>query len=111
MNRGFYDLVVKARRGQKSYFATMNKDFLEKELKPMEAEIDSRLAGEHPILEAACKFRECVKKMRYWQKRYFSEFTGESLKRAKQWERSVDKWIEVTEELIKERRQPRLNFE
>ncbi|MBQ6750929.1 MAG: hypothetical protein IJQ60_15080 [Prevotella sp.] len=110
MNRSFYDSVVKVRRGQKSYFATMDKDFLEKELKPMEAEIDRRLASEYPTLEAACKFRRCVEEMRNWQKRYFIEYTDESLKRAKQWERNVDRWIEVTEELIKERQQPKLQF-
>ena len=33
MNRSFYDLVVKMRRWQKSYFATQDKGFLETSLK------------------------------------------------------------------------------
>ena len=49
--------------------------------------------------------------MRVWQRTYFQTFTEDSIKQARRWEKTVDKWILRTEELIKEKEQPTLKFE
>lgn len=110
-NKSFYDLVVKMRRFQKSYFATQDRNFLEKELKPLEAECDRRLENERVTFPPAVNFRKAVFNMRVWQRTYFQTFTEDSIKQARRWEKTVDKWILRTEELIKEKEQPTLKFE
>ena len=111
MNRSFYDLVVKMRRQQKSYFATQDKGFLETSLKPIEREICRRLQSETTKLETAMEFRKAVRAMMHWQEAYFKTFSNENLKRARMWERYIDKWILKTEDAIKEAMEPKLKFE
>lgn len=111
MNRSFYDLVVKMRRWQKSYFATQDKGFLETSLKPIEREICRILQSETPKLETARKFRKAVREMMHWQEAYFKTYSNENLKRARMLERYIDKWILKTEDAIKEAMEPKLQFE
>ena len=115
LNRSFYELVKKVRTGQKHYFSICDipssKEYLDKELKPLEQEVYKRLADEHPTLKSALDFRECVKRMRYWQCAYFRMFDGDSLTKAKNWEKQVDRWILLTEDRIKAAMSPKLQFE
>lgn len=111
MNKSFYELVKKVRRNQKSYFATQDRKFLNEELRPMEAELDTRLKTEKPTLQAAQEFRKAVWQMRGWQARFFATYTAESRDNSIKMEKYVDKWILKTEEFIKERQQPKLQFE
>ena len=111
MNKSFYELVKKVRRNQKSYFATQDRKFLNEVLRPMEAELDTRLKTETPTLQAAQEFREAVWQMRGWQARYFATYTAESRDNSIKMEKYIDKWILKTEDAIKGAMEPKLQFE
>ena len=111
MNKSFYELVKKVRRNQKSYFATQDRKFLHEVLQPMEAELDQRLKTEKPTLPTAQKFRKVVWEMRGWQNMWVSTYTENAKNNSIKFEKMVDKWILRTEDYIKERQQPKLQFE